>query len=162
MLPYNKKLKKLAQQLRDNMTDAENHLWWKLRTKQINGLVFYRQKPIGEYILDFYCPKEKLAIEIDGSYHFAGDRVEYDQIRDEYLNSLGLRVLRITNAEVLENMKGVMEKIETEIPLGPPFSKGETRTKIPLSPPFSKGETKKEKNKHMKASPFVKGNREGF
>jgi very-short-patch-repair endonuclease len=144
VLPYNKKLKKLAQELRDNMTEAENHLWWRTKNKQTKGLIFYRQKPIGEYIVDFYCPKAKLAIEIDGNHHFVGNRVEYDGIRDEYLKSLGLRILRFTNKDVLENIKGVLEIIESEIPLGPPFSKGEARTKIPLSPPFSKGETRKE------------------
>jgi very-short-patch-repair endonuclease len=114
MLPYNKKLKKLAQQLRDNMTDAENHLWWKLRTKQINGLMFYRQKPIGEYILDFYCPKEKLVVEVDGGQHFTDEIMEYDRVRNEYMAALGLRVLRFTNTEVLTNISGVLEKIASE------------------------------------------------
>ena len=132
MLPYNKNLKKFAQQLRENMTDAEKHLWWKIKTKQVKGLIFYRQKPIGEYIVDFYCPKAKLVIEIDGSHHFIGETMEYDRIRDDYLSSLGLRVLRFTNTDVLKNIKGVLEKIEEEIekiPLSP-------CEKIPLIPPF--------------------------
>jgi very-short-patch-repair endonuclease len=145
MLPYKKGLKKFAQQLRENMTDSENHLWWKIKTKQVNGLIFYRQKPIGDYIVDFYCPKAKLVIEIDGSHHFIGETIEYDRIRDDYLSSLGLKVLRFTNNDVLKNVKGVLEKIGAEIsgeiPLIPPFPKGETSTKIPLVPPFSKGET---------------------
>ena len=132
MLPYNKNLKRFAQQLRDNMTDTEKHLWWKIKTKQLKGLIFYRQKPIGEYIVDFYCPKANLVIEIDGSHHLVGETIEYDRIRDDYLSSLGLRVLRFTNADVLKNMKGVLDKIEEEI------------EKIPLDPPFSKGETTKE------------------
>jgi very-short-patch-repair endonuclease len=115
VLPYNKNLKQFAQQLRDNMTDAEKHLWWKIKTKQLKGLIFYRQKPIGEYIVDFYCPKAKLAIEIDGSHHLVGETFEYDRIRDDYLNSLGLRVVRFTNTDVLKNMKRVLEKIEEEI-----------------------------------------------
>jgi very-short-patch-repair endonuclease len=130
VLPYNKNLKIFAQQLRENMTDAEKHLWWKIKMKQVKGLIFYRQKPIGEYIVDFYCPKAKLAIEIDGSHHLVGETIEYDRIRDDYLSSLGLRVLRFTNNDVLNNMKRVLEEIEEEvdrkIPLGPPFSKGET------------------------------------
>jgi very-short-patch-repair endonuclease len=154
LIPYNKNLKKFAEQLRDNMTDAENHLWWKIKMKQVEGLFFYRQKPIGEYIVDFYCPKAKLIIEIDGSHHFIGDTIEYDRIRDEYLSNLGLRVVRFTNNDVLQNMKGVLEKIgeeiSTKIPLSPPFSKGGEKrsggTKIPLNPPFSKGETKKDKD----------------
>lgn len=130
MLPYNKNLKQFAQQLRENMTDAEYHLWWKVKTKQISGLIFYRQKPIGDYIVDFYCPKANLVIEIDGSHHFIGETIAYDRIRDDYLSSLGLKVLRFTNNDVLKNMKAVLEKIEAEI-----------STKIPLGPPFSKGET---------------------
>ncbi len=130
MLPYNKKLKQFTQQLRENMTDAEKRLWWKIKMKQVKGLIFYRQKPIGEYIVDFYCPKAKLAIEIDGSHHFVGETIEYDRIRDDYLSSLGLRVVRFTNTDVLKNIKGVLERIE-----------GEIDRKIPLIPPFSKGET---------------------
>jgi len=130
VLPYNKKLKQFTQQLRENMTDAEKRLWWKIKMKQVKGLIFYRQKPIGEYIVDFYCPKAKLAIEIDGSHHFVGETIEYDRIRDDYLSSLGLRVVRFTNTDVLKNIKGVLERIE-----------GEIDRKIPLIPPFSKGET---------------------
>jgi very-short-patch-repair endonuclease len=151
VLPYNKNLKKFAQQLRDDMTEAENHLWWKIKNKQVKGLIFYRQKPIGEYIVDFYCPKAKLAIEIDGSHHSVGETIEYDRIRGDYLNSLGLTVLRFTNADVLESMKGVLEKIETEI-----------NTKIPLGPPFSKGETKKEKIFTQELLPLVKGDKRGI
>jgi very-short-patch-repair endonuclease len=130
MLPYNEKLKQLAQQLRDNMTDTERYLWAKVRMKQLSGVIFYRQKPIGEYIVDFYCPKARLVIEIDGSHHLVGETFEYDRIRDDYLSSLGLRVLRFNNAEVIKNIEGVLGKIKaemgTKIPLGPPFSKGET------------------------------------
>jgi very-short-patch-repair endonuclease len=158
MLPYKKGLKKFAQQLRENMTDSENHLWWKIKTKQVNGLIFYRQKPIGDYIVDFYCPKAKLVIEIDGSHHFIGETIEYDRIRDDYLSSLGLKVLRFTNNDVLKNVKGVLEKIGAEIsgeiPLIPPFPKGETSTKIPLIPPFPKGETS---TKIPLVPPFSKG-----
>jgi very-short-patch-repair endonuclease len=133
MLPYNRNLKQLSRQLRENMTDAEKHLWAKVRMKQLNGHQFYRQKPIGDYIVDFFCPKAKLVIEIDGSHHFVGETVEYDSIRDDYLSNLGLRVLRFTNTEVLTNIEGVVESIENEIPLSPPFSKGERTS------PFNKG-----------------------
>lgn len=130
MLPYNKRLKEFSQRLRETMTDAEKHLWWKVKMRQMKGLIFYRQKPIGEYIVDFYCPKAKLAIEIDGSHHLVGETIEYDRIRDDYLNSLGLSVLRFTNTEVLKNIAGVVERIGEEI-----------ENKIPLNPPFTKGET---------------------
>ena len=115
MLPYNKKLKHFVQQLRENMTDAEKRLWWRIRLQQVRGLIFYRQKPIGNYIVDFYCPKAKLAIEIDGSHHLVGETFEYDRIRDDYLDSLGLRVVRFTNTEILKNIKGVLEEIEEEV-----------------------------------------------
>ena len=131
MLLYNEKLKKHARQLRNNMTDAERHLWTKIKMKQLNEYHFYRQKPIGDYIVDFFCPKAKLVIEVDGSYHLVGEKIEYDRIKDDYMSSLGLRVLRFTNTEVLTNIEGVVEKIrenwEGKIPLSPPFSKGETR-----------------------------------
>jgi very-short-patch-repair endonuclease len=134
MLPYNKNLKQPSRQLRENMADAERHLWSKVRMKQLKGRQFYRQKPIGDYIVDFYCPKAKLVIEVDGSQHFSDEVTSYDRIRDECLSSLGLRVLRFTNTEVLTNAEGVLERISEhmeEIPAG----------KIPLNPPLKKGET---------------------
>ncbi len=130
MLPYNGNLKQLSRELRKNMTDAERHLWAKIRMKQLKGYQFYRQKPIGDYIVDFFCPRAKLVIEVDGSQHFSDELTEYDRIRDEYLSSLGLRVLRFTNTDVLTHIEGVVESIEKEIPLG----------KIPLSPPLRKGD----------------------
>ena len=126
MLPYNKNLKQLSRQLRENMTDAERHLWGRIRMKQVRGYQFYRQKPIGDYIVDFFCPRAKLVIEVDGGQHLSDEMAEYDRIRNEYLSSLGLRVLRFTNTEVLKNIAGVVERIEEEIPLSPPFPKGET------------------------------------
>ena len=131
MLPYNKNLKQYSRQLRENMTDAERHLWAKIRMKQLKGYQFYRQKPVGDYIVDFFCPRAKLVIEVDGSQHFSDEMTEYDRVRNEYLLSLGLRVLRFTNTDVLKHVESVVESIEKEIPL----------RKIPLSPPFAKGET---------------------
>ncbi len=136
MLPYNRNLKQYSRQLRENMTDAERQLWAKIRVKQLKGHQFYRQKPIGDYIVDFFCPRAKLAIEIDGSHHLVGETIEYDRIRDDYLSSLGLRVLRFSNTDVLTNIEGVAKRIEEKIPLNPPFSKGETATS-----PSAKGET---------------------
>ena len=111
MLSYNSSLKQYSRQLRGNMTDAERCLWAKVRTKQLEGYQFYRQKPIGDYIADFFCPRSKLVIEADGSHHFSDEMTEYDRIRNEYLSSLGLRVLRFTNTEVLTNIEGVVERI---------------------------------------------------
>ena len=129
MLPYNKNLKQPSRRLRGNMTGAERHLWAKVRMKQLKGYQFYRQKPIGDYIVDFFCPRAKLVIEVDGSQHSSDEMTKYDRIRDEYLSSLGLRVLRFTNTDVLTHIKRVVESIIEdieEIPLSPPFPKGET------------------------------------
>ncbi|MDD4859861.1 MAG: endonuclease domain-containing protein [Dehalococcoidales bacterium] len=115
MLTYNQTLKVRAQKLRDNATDAEKSLWAKLRMKQLKGYVFYRQKPIGDYIVDFYCPRAKLVIEVDGGQHFTKETIGYDKIRDEYLTSLGLRVLRFTNSDVLKRTDGVAEKISESL-----------------------------------------------
>ncbi|MGD9116707.1 MAG: endonuclease domain-containing protein [Dehalococcoidia bacterium] len=111
MLVYDKKLKQLSRQLRDDMTEAERRLWERIRMRQLKGYHFYRQKPVGDYIVDFFCHRAKLVIEIDGSHHLVGETIEYDRIRDDYLRSLGLRVLRVANEEVLNNTDGVVEKI---------------------------------------------------
>jgi len=149
MLPYNRKLKQPAGQLRKNMTDAERQLWAKIRMKQLKGHQFYRQKPIGGYIVDFFCPGAKLVIEVDGSQHFTDEKAEYDRIRDDYLSSLGLRVLRFSNSDVMTHIEGVVKRIEEKIPLNPPFSKGETTTS-----PSKRGD--------MIASPFGKGRMRGI
>jgi very-short-patch-repair endonuclease len=111
MLPYDKKLKQPAMELRNNMTDAERHLWTRIRMNQLKGRRFYRQKPIGDYIVDFFCPGAKLVIEVDGGQHYSDETAEYDRIRDEYLRSLGLRVLRFANTDVLTCIEGVVESI---------------------------------------------------
>ena len=115
MLLYNRNSKQPSKQLRKNMTDAERRLWAKIRMKQLKGCQFYRQKPISDYIVDFFCSRAKLVVEIDGSQHFSDEMAEYDRIRDEYLSSLGLRVLRFTNTDVLTHIEGVVEKIEEEL-----------------------------------------------
>ncbi len=132
MLPYNGNLKQYSRQLRENPTDAERHLWVTIRMKQLRGYQFYRQKLIGEYIVDFFCPRAKLVIEIDGSQHFSDEMTDDDRIRDECMSSQGLRVLRFTNTDVLAHLDGVVESIienmmvsEEKIPLSPPLPKGE-------------------------------------
>jgi len=111
MLPYNWNLKQPSRQLRANTTGAERCLWGRLRRKQLKGCQFYRQKPIGDYIVDFYCPRAKLVVEVDGGHHFSDEVAERDMVRDEYLNALGLKVLRFTNSKVMKNAEGVVEKI---------------------------------------------------
>jgi very-short-patch-repair endonuclease len=85
MLEYNPRLKSIARQLRRNLTDIESASWMRLRRKQLAGVQFYRQKPLGNHIVDFYAPRVKLVIEIDGSQHFEPPHVEKDRERDEYL-----------------------------------------------------------------------------
>lgn len=111
MLPYNKELKQFSQKLRKNMTDAERRLWSRIRGKQLRNLQFYRQKPIGDYIVDFYCPKAKLVIELDGGQHYTEAGKEKDSVRDEYLAGEGLQVLRFSDGDVLTRIDGVLEKI---------------------------------------------------
>ena len=109
MLKYNPKLKANARQLRKDLTDSELALWRRLRGKQLAEVQFYRQKPIGNYIVDFYAPKAKLIIEIDGSQHFEVHHAEKDRKRDEYLGSLGLMVLRFDSRQVLKETEAVVE-----------------------------------------------------
>lgn len=111
MKPYNKNLKQASHDLRNNMTDAEQLLWSRLRNKQILALHFYRQKPILNYIVDFYCPATNLVIECDGGQHFTEDGLEADHIRDEALAQLGLKVLRFDNGQVMGQIDDVVESI---------------------------------------------------
>ena len=111
MLYYNGNLIKYSQNLRSNMTNAERRLWSKLRLKQLNGYQFYRQRVIGNYIVDFCSPALKLVIEVDGSQHYSDDMVAADKIRDKYLSDCGFKVLRFNDYEVLTNTNGVVENI---------------------------------------------------
>ena len=88
MLSYHRALKFLSRQLRCEMTDAEQLLWRKLRRRQIHGTQFYRQKPVGSFIVDFYAKDPLLIIEVDGSQHLTSSGIEKDKNRDLYLNSL--------------------------------------------------------------------------
>ena len=111
MLFYNKTLKGYARALRKNMTEVERLLWSKIRRKQLKGYQFYRQKIIGDYIVDFYCPKTGLIIELDGGQHCEKEGRKRDKKRDAYLENIGFRVLRFSDREVFENLAGVLEKI---------------------------------------------------
>ena len=111
MQPYNKNLKQPSRDLRNNMTDAEKRLWSKLRAKQILGLQFYRQKPLLNFIVDFYCPAANLVIECDGGQHYTAEGLEADRVRDEALAQLGLRVLRFDNGQILTEIDGVVEQV---------------------------------------------------
>ena len=128
MLPYNAKLTKRSRRLRNNMTDTGIILWSKIRMKQLKGFQFFRQKPIGGYIADFFCMKAKLVIEIDGGQHYLKETAVYDKLRDERLKNLGLKVLRITNDEIKENIEGVIDiilkNLTAKSPLVPLYKRG--------------------------------------
>ena len=109
---YSPKLKENSRSLRTNMTDAEQVLWQRIRRKQIQGVQFYRQKPLPTFIVDFYCPVAKLVIELDGSQHFAEKHQTKDQERDAALTGLGLRVLRFDNRQVLLETDAVLVVID--------------------------------------------------
>ena len=115
MLQYNKKLKGYSRELRKKMTDTEQLLWSKIRKKQLKELQFYRQKIIGNYIVDFYCPKSKLIIELDGGQHYNDDGLKKDKIRDHYLTAQGLVVLRFTDIDVIKNIDGVLDVIMSHL-----------------------------------------------
>jgi very-short-patch-repair endonuclease len=96
----------LAKNQRRNRTDAELELWWALRSRQIEGLKFRRQFPVGNFIVDFVCLDARLVIEVDGSQHM--ENIDEDAIRTAFLESKGLKVLRFTNIDVLTNIEGVV------------------------------------------------------
>jgi very-short-patch-repair endonuclease len=120
MLPFNKNLKGFARELRKNMTETEIFLWKQLRRKQLYGYQFYRQKNIGNYIVDFYCPAAKLIIELDGGHHYSDDGMRCDEQRDNYLSSLGIKILRFPDREVFKNTEGVIEEICRGLIKSPP------------------------------------------
>ena len=111
MKPYNKNLKQASRDLRNHMTEAEKLLWSRIRNKQILDLQFYRQKPILNYIVDFYCPAANLVIECDGSQHFTNEGLEADRVRDEALAQLGLKVFRFDNGQVMGRIDDVVEVV---------------------------------------------------
>jgi len=112
-LKYNPKLKKRARELRKNSTASEVRLWKSLRGGQMYGYTFNRQKPIDEFIVDFYNKKLRLVIEIDGSSH--DEKQQYDQNRQNRLESLGCTVIRFYDHDVMKHLDGVLFKIEEKI-----------------------------------------------
>ena len=94
--------------MRKHPTAAEDVLWQRLRKGQIKGLRFRRQQAIGQFIVDFYCFEARLVIEVDGSIHSQPGHAEYDTERHNYLDSLGLRVLRFSNTQVIDHPESVL------------------------------------------------------
>jgi very-short-patch-repair endonuclease len=125
---YNQKLKNLSRELRKKSTLSEVLLWDELKSRKMRGYQFMRQKPIGEYIVDFYCNKLKLVIEIDGESH--DGRFYHDAERQEFMESLGLTVIRFNDIAVKKDIANVLTAIEGWI---------EARDKQPPTPPFLRG-----------------------
>lgn len=118
---------------RRDQTDAEKKLWGILRNRQLVGIKFRRQFPVGRYLLDFYSLECNLGIEADGGQHYDEDGKRKDQIRTEELSKFGIKILRLSDCEVLNNMEGIAEVIQQEIeklmtpPHLNPLSRGERR-----------------------------------
>jgi very-short-patch-repair endonuclease len=116
-------LKQRRRELRQNQTEAEKAFWAQVRNRQFRGMRFFRQYSIGPYILDFYCPALKIAIELDGGQHTQDERREYDVNRTEYLKTRGIRVVRYWNHDVLRNIDDVVKSLEKEVtPPGLPLT----------------------------------------
>jgi very-short-patch-repair endonuclease len=117
-LHYNKSVMKLRRKsLRKNLSKAEAIMWKHLSRRQMHGCKFRRQYSIDQYVVDFYCPRLKLAIEVDGDSHFTSEVKSSDAVRQQFIESFGIRFLRFTNLDVLENIDGVYQQIYTTVEL---------------------------------------------
>tara|TARA_R110000868_G_scaffold366553_1_gene629478 strand:- start:408 stop:806 length:399 start_codon:yes stop_codon:yes gene_type:complete len=115
IIPYNPKLKELAKELRNNATKAEVFLWQKIKRKQFYGYDFHRQKPIDNYIVDFFCNELMLVIEIDGYSHQIVEVFEKDVVKEQKIRSLGISLLRFTDGQIYNDMENVLRAIESFI-----------------------------------------------
>src|ERR1700761_1805317 len=115
IIPYNPKLKEFARQLRNDSTLGEILLWKEINNKQLYGCDFQRQKPLLNYIVDFYCYELDLVIEVDGQYHNHDEKSNSDSIRDAELKEYNLTVIRFTEREVRKDMVNVLRTIEKHI-----------------------------------------------
>jgi very-short-patch-repair endonuclease len=121
-------LKERRRKLRRNQTDAEKMLWRQVRGKQLKGMKFFRQYSVGPYILDFYCPVLKLAVELDGGQHNDEENKIRDNARSAYLQQQGINVIRFWNHEVMQQLEAVLTKIAEQI------EKQDEARVTPLSP----------------------------
>ena len=115
ILPYNPKLKEKARRLRNNSTKAEIRLWLYLKGRQMMGYDFHRQRPIDNYIVDFFCRELMLAIEIDGYTHTFEEVADRDEKKEKRLRELGVRVIRFRDEDVMNNLEGVIKEIEDRV-----------------------------------------------
>ena len=113
--------------LRNFGTPAERVLWQHLKNRQLQGRKFRRQFSIADYILDFYCVEEKLAIELDGQPHFTPEGVQYDAQRDAFLNHSGVRVMRFENQQIVNALRIILIEIEAHFEQGRPLGRNEPR-----------------------------------
>jgi len=117
VLNYNLKLKDFARRNRKNPTKDENKIWKEILCNSKTGYKFLRQKPIGNFILDFYCSQLLLGIEVDGGAHYKKDQQKYDLARSDSLNDLGIKIIRYTNDEIIDNIdcvyKNLIRKLKT-------------------------------------------------
>ncbi|HTF98966.1 MAG TPA: endonuclease domain-containing protein [Nitrospirota bacterium] len=115
--------------LRRNQTDAERKLWSVLRNRQLEGMKFRRQFPLDDFILDFYSPEYKLAIESDGGQHYSDEELTKDRTRSRALGTYGIRILRFSNRDILMNIEGVCEIILRTVaqPAKPPSPQSSPR-----------------------------------
>ncbi len=117
-----------ARELRVQMTESEQLLWEQLRDKKLDGYKFRRQHPIKKFILDFYCHSQKLGIEVDGGIHSNTVQKFYDEDRSYILLEIGIRIIRFSNSEVINDLDKVMEKIRIELSINNPQPlKGSTK-----------------------------------
>ncbi len=107
----NPEIKLIRKILRNNATPEERLLWSKLRMKRMGGYKFVRQYSVGRFVLDFYCPKAKLAVELDGSQHDESRQYDYDRVRTRYLEGCGIKILRFWNSEVKYQIEAVLDTI---------------------------------------------------
>jgi very-short-patch-repair endonuclease len=114
-LPYNQNLKEFSRKLRNNSTLGEILLWKQLRAGTMKGYTFNRQKPLGNYIVDFYCKALQLVIEVDGGYHFEEEQIIADKERQQLLEDMGLNFLRFHDEEIRKDMDMVMRTIQQYI-----------------------------------------------
>ncbi|OGS17887.1 MAG: hypothetical protein A2219_01770 [Elusimicrobia bacterium RIFOXYA2_FULL_50_26] len=135
-----------SRHLRKSQTDTERKLWSILRNRSLNGIKFRRQFPIGNYILDFYSPDHKLAIEADGGHHYGDVCQKNDSKRDEEISQAGIKILRFSNADILRNIDAVCTVIIGNAQLKPPhlnpLPDGERRNKSKLHTPAPAGSSK--------------------
>jgi very-short-patch-repair endonuclease len=139
--------KALAQAMRREPTHAEKALWRQIRSRKLAGLKFRRQQPYGRYILDFYCPESKLAVELDGGQHDAPGTRDYDEARTKFLQEAGVRILRFWNSQVWDNLPWVLECIRRE-------------ADTPHPNPLPKGAREKSEGRTPHPSPLPQGARE--